>query len=197
MQLVDVFYEIIKKSYRKGIKITVCDDYIIKDGLDFAGYFDEKEKELAISTAYPPKVWIPIFIHESCHLDQWAEQSDVWTENSEGLNDFIDWLQGKKEVKDPDDLSRMCRSVQLIEADCEKRTVEKCKEWGIKLPKDYIRRANAYILSYQWSRINCKWIGDYEDKRILNLIPNKWLDSYENVSEEIYAAMDLVYSEGE
>jgi hypothetical protein len=40
-------------------------------------------------------------------------------------------------------------------------------------------------------------MGNYEDKRILGLIPNKWLDSYENISDELYKAMDLVYSEEE
>lgn len=197
MQVVDIFYETLQKAYRNGIKVTISEDYIIKDGLDFGGYFDVKEKELAIATVYSPDVWVPIFIHESCHLDQWLEGTDIWTENTDGLEDFIDWLQNKKEFENPDDLSGMCRSAQLIEVDCEKRTVEKCKEWGIKLPSDYIRRANAYILSYQWCRINRKWMGDYEDKRILKLIPNKWMDSYEDISKNLYEAMDLVYSEEE
>ena len=197
MQVVDIFYETLQKSYRNGIKIIISEDYIIKDGLDFGGYFDAKEREIAIATVHDPKVWVPIFVHESCHLDQWLEQVDVWTENIEGLDNFIEWLQNKIEVKDKDELSRMCRSVQLIEVDCEKRTVDKFREWGMKLPNNYIKKANAYILSYQWCRINKKWMGNYEDKRILGLIPNMWLDSYENISEELYKAMDLVYSEEE
>ena len=40
-------------------------------------------------------------------------------------------------------------------------------------------------------------MGDYEDKRILKLIPNKWMDSYEDISKNLYEAMDLVYSEEE
>lgn len=197
MQIVDIFYDTLQKAYRNGIKIIISEDYIIKDGLDFGGYFDDREKEIAIATMNDPKYWVPIFVHESCHLDQWLEGSEVWIENIDGLEDFISWLQNKVDIEDQDALYRMCKSAQLIEVDCEKRTVEKYKEWGMRLPRNYIKKANAYILSYQWCRANKKWMGNYEDKRVLDLIPNKWLDSYENIPTEIYSAMDLVYSEVE
>lgn len=196
MQVVDIFYETLQRAYRNGIKVVVSEDLIIKDGLDFGGYFDQKERELGISTVYPRGTWIPIFIHESCHMDQWIEDSEVWIKNSSGVDGFIDWLQHKIEVDDREELSRICKAAQEIEIDCEKRTVKKCHEWGIKLPKDYIKKANSYILSYQWCMKNRKWMGDYEDKRILKKIPNEWMNSYD-LSDDLSEIMNIVYSESD
>ena len=50
--------------------------FIIEDGDKFGGWFDPDNKEL--HCAFPDKIqskYVEVLIHESCHMDQWIENT--------------------------------------------------------------------------------------------------------------------------
>jgi hypothetical protein len=175
--LIDIFYDILQKAYRNGISIVVTEDDIIKDGVSCCGYFDFTELKLAISTAYKRSDFLYAFIHESCHMDQWLEKS--------------------RAILDAEDPLVAAGIIQNAELDCEIRTVNKLKEWGYKTPRNYVKKANSYILAYQWMANERRWIDfDYEDKRIMEMMPSKFmpLEWYTEPDRKIIDVFNLVGS---
>jgi hypothetical protein len=53
-------------------------------------YFSSWRRELAIST-YDTNITrlMMLFIHESCHMDQWFEHKRVWGNNAKGIFNFF------------------------------------------------------------------------------------------------------------
>jgi formyltetrahydrofolate synthetase len=78
-------------------------------------------------------------------MDQFIEQVSSWTENLD-LKETDKWLEGDNNV----DMERVSNEIKTgiqVELDCEKRTVEKIKKWGLEFVvsvNEYIQKANAY-----------------------------------------------------
>ncbi len=116
------------------------------------GYFVDCPKPiLACAIKKPSNVWMPILIHESCHMDQWFENSEIWKKQYiDGVDIsimFDRWLTGKDYNKKTIDF--FIETIQELELDCEMSSVFKIEK--LKLPidiKNYIQMANAYLFSY-------------------------------------------------
>jgi hypothetical protein len=126
---------------------------------------------LATATGKPLDSWLPIFTHESSHMDQWLENSSFWL-TSEDFLVLDNWLEGKDYPLE--EITSFIHKVILVEADCELRTMEKIKKYS--LPIDlavYAQRANSYLHYYQWLLKSRAWYktAPYEIKEIVSLMP--------------------------
>lgn len=126
------------------------------------------------------KKWLPIFVHETSHMDQWIEKSQLWL-NAKDYQLLNDWLQLKDYPKE--DVEILVKKIITLEADCERRTIEKIKQHNLPIDVGYYaQRANAYLYFYQWMLKNRKWYktAPYEINEILYYMPKEILstDSY-------------------
>jgi len=146
-----------------------------------AGYFSDDDRELLCCTKAPFKHWFGTFVHESSHMDQFLENSKAWRRlerkgpgTLDACDMFFAWLEGDK--LESDTLKWATERTRDMELDCEKRTVQKIKDWGLSLDiEDYIRSANSYVLFYNFVRKHRVWTrpgkGVYRSPKIRNLIP--------------------------
>lgn len=141
-----------------------------------AGFFViQPRPTLAVGMGKPVEKWMDILVHESCHMDQWMEDSIHWKENfldgREAIEWLNDWVEHKIELA-REDLYDIVRRAKAVELDCERRTVEKMRLW--KLPVDlaaYAQRANAYVHFYDIVAIRRDW--NRADQAPYDL-PNVW-----------------------
>lgn len=129
------------------------------------------EKEIRIATKMPLEEWFPIYVHETCHVDQSIERKE-WHAKLENCVGRLDrWLEGKP-VKG---INSSIDGVIELEWDCECRTVKKIKKYNLPVDiDDYIQKANAYIIGYNWTRVNRKWCKhSYTKESVWNSMPKK------------------------
>jgi hypothetical protein len=89
------------------------------------------------------------------------------------------------------------RTSIIVEVDCEKRTVEKIKKYGLDSIiniDEYIQKSNAYVLFYLWMRKNRKWytIGKepYNIPDVVSVMPKTFDIDYTELSPDILDAFD-------
>lgn len=153
-----------------------CKD-ILCNGFFLADY-EHKEKIipfLSVGIKKDIKKWLPIFVHETSHMDQWLEKSPLWL-NTQDYQLLNDWLQGKE--YQPSVIDHLVKKMISLEVDCENRTIKKIKDYN--LPIDigyYAQRANAYLYFYQWLMKNRIWYktAPYEINEILYYMPKEIL----------------------
>ena len=156
-------------SPEKGVKFS-------EGGILCNGYFDDITSTLACALGKDVSQWLVILLHESCHMDQWIEKVPEWTENV-GMDNIEKWLNGDDSVN-MNNIDNEIRTSIIVEVDCEKRTVEKIKKYGLDSIiniDEYIQKSNAYVLFYLWMRKNRKWytIGKepYNIPDVVNVMP--------------------------
>ena len=156
-------------SPEKGVKFS-------EGGILCNGYFDDITSTLACALGKDVSQWLVILLHESCHMDQWVEKVPEWTENV-GMDNIEKWLNGDDSVN-MNNIDNEIRTSIIVEVDCEKRTVEKIKKYGLDSIiniDEYIQKSNAYVLFYLWMRKNRKWytIGKepYNIPDVVNVMP--------------------------
>ena len=138
-------------SPEKGVQFS-------EGGILCNGYFDDITSTLACALGKDVSQWLVILLHESCHMDQWVEKVPEWTENV-GMDNIEKWLNGDDSVN-MNNIDNEIRTSIIVEVDCEKRTVEKIKKYGLDSIiniDEYIQKSNAYVLFYLWMRNNRKW----------------------------------------
>ena len=156
-------------SPEKGVQFS-------EGGIMCNGYFDDITSTLACALGKDVSQWLVILLHESCHMDQWVEKVPEWTENV-GMDNIEKWLNGDDSVN-MNNIDNEIRTSIIVEVDCEKRTVEKIKKYGLDSIiniDEYIQKSNAYVLFYLWMRKNRKWytIGKepYNIPDVVNVMP--------------------------
>ena len=156
-------------SPEKGVQFS-------EGGILCNGYFDDITSTLACALGKDVSQWLVILLHESCHMDQWVEKVPEWTENV-GMDNIEKWLNGDDSVN-MKNIDNEIRTSIIVEVDCEKRTVEKIKKYGLDSIiniDEYIKKSNAYVLFYLWMRKNRKWytIGKepYNIPDVVNVMP--------------------------
>lgn len=123
--------------------------------LPLGGYFCSEERILAAATNTSFKKWFPVFVHESCHMDQFLEDSEYWKiTNIQGggcaLYNLFEWIEGKKKLT-PEQTTRYAYLCGQLELDCEKRVVQKIADWNLSIcPEHHTREANCYVLFYNF-----------------------------------------------
>lgn len=128
-----------------------------------------KEK-LRIATGGNQDDWLPVFIHETSHLDQDTESPLWFQECEESGKEFEQWLDGKVEHKHPESIAA---KVIALEHDCEQRSLAKITKYKLPVdPIEYAQKANAYLLSYAITIANRQWESTpYNDPAIWKKMP--------------------------
>lgn len=188
LQFIDVE---LNKCRQHGIAIKMpYKKSVIHSGTKCAGYFEQDPLEFAVAVGRSHRFWLSTFVHETCHIDQWREDLPIWYEkvNEEDPLDLMDeWILGKVEL-DQDTIKRMFDIVIEIELDCEKRSVEKIKQYNLPIKIDtYIRKSNAYVWSYRLLQVTRIWdhTGAYEYPEVWRKMPKHFNNDYSSLPESI------------
>jgi len=162
----------------------------LSDSADVSCYFDSEEKILVCSMNRPDAV--EILAYEYGHFTQWVEGFYLWEETGYSLQAIDDWLSGK-EIEDVLYHISNCRDLEL---DNEKRTVKIIKKFNLPIDlKKYVKKANAYVLFYNYLFYSRRWSTPlnslYKNKRILDAMSDKFnmkydvlLDKYKKIFQE-------------
>ena len=154
---IKLFLEDLKILCKKNkIKLQLINkSFIDCDGSSISGYFDGDSKIMAVATKKKVINWIQILIHESCHLDQFIENTKEWNDctirkvhDAYSLLDL--WLNHGIEFTEKQ-LKNIIRKIIICERDCDTRAITKIKQYGLQdiINIDlYTQQANAYHLSY-------------------------------------------------
>lgn len=153
-----------KRCKETGVELKLVDDISVGCGeVKCGGYFDSDNLVLACATIdlQDPIRWVTLLAHEYCHLEQWAENSEIWNSTTIGDYDALTiwdmWLNHYVELNE-EQLTKYTNIAMNLELDCEKRTVEVLREFS--LPFDigvYTQRSNAYAIMYQFCKKYRKW----------------------------------------
>ena len=177
-----------------GIKVELRDVMYLQ--LDknsrCTGYFDEENMKLVCAMKRPDS--FSILVHEYAHFTQWIEQCKPWVNLGNSLSHLMDWLDGKN-VRSIAKHIAACRNMEL---DNEKRSAKLIKEYDLNIDLDfYIKRANAYVMFYNYLLISRRWSkpnnAAYRNKAIVAQMSSKFNMNYKKPPKKLMA---LYESEG-
>lgn len=162
-------------KFTKGMRVMV------EPGIMCSGYFDVANKMLVVAKGN--ESWLANLVHESCHIDQWLEQTKIWKKEEKfGTVIFDRWLSGKN-VKS---IRKSINNLLALELDCEKRAIKKIVEYDLPINTvTYIQRANAYILYYRYVYETGHWSN--ESIGLYDGIPSRFMSDsyYKRLSDKI------------
>ncbi len=195
--------DVIETAKEHKIKVVLDPNKVtFGDGDEVSGLFDSDNLELIVSINKPTEEWVSIMVHESCHMDQHIEQCKEWTDldiKGHDATTLLDmWLQHIVDLN-PDQLKNVIDKVLEMELDCEKRSVDKIKNYKLPLNiKEYIQKANAYMYFYRALAKTRKWTtknkSPYAVATVWKKMPSKLLNSQTDYKES-NALVDLIVSE--
>jgi hypothetical protein len=167
MKKEDFIAKVVNELLNESFNIHLHQSHKVED---CGGWFDSDAKEFVVAMNNPMS--FEIFVHEYCHFKQWKYTNDYFSRVNGGSGIFFNWISGTEYSSDIVDLS--WRDTIDLELSCEKIAVETIK-WN-DLPIDiekYKRAANAYLLFYQFVRVNRKWAkqSPYNNETILAAMP--------------------------
>ena len=179
-----------------GVKIifenTLTVPYAV-GGFPCSGYFvDYGNPTLAVAMGKPVDQWVMVLAHESSHMDQWIEKSSAWTNNfvngKESVDYIDEWCNGKDISEE--ELNDLIKRSIGEEWDCERRTIEKAKEYNLPINiKEEAQKANSYILFYTMLKETRKWNkpgqAPYQIKEVWSQMPDTFDMDYSVVPDEI------------
>ena len=155
-------------------------------GIKCSGWFDSDNNPPILVCSMNRPDFLEILVHEFCHMQQWIEQCPKWVEAGDSMNYIDAWLSGKniKDIKKYIDLSRD------LELDNEKRSVKMIKKFDLDIDiESYIKKANSYIMFYNWMLESRKWStpknSPYKNKRLLSVMPSSFTMNYTKMTEKI------------
>ena len=150
------------------------------DDSQYSGIFDPITREIVVATKNPRNS-IPILLHEWCHAIQFIEDREWFNEKMVSVGLFFQAIK-MGTVKDIDE--SIVNDCVDLEVDCESRTYELLKEYGIKRAiKNYKRKANSYVMVYWYiHKVFGDWVGGrlatYSRRKCWNKFPDTFLKSY-------------------
>lgn len=191
------------------IKMTLSPERTVScEGVPVNGFFIGGEgiaDELACAIGQPFEQWIQVFLHESCHMDQYIEDSDTWndtmiTPTIEAGDVMQMWIDGLVELtaQQKENIIGRARDVEL---DCEKRSVEKIKKYNLPIDIDeYIQKANAYVLFYNVIKVTRSWYKTdrepYNLEEVWRKMPTHFDLHYTVLSDDIRQVFSDAYGIG-
>jgi len=181
------FINHVKKTCKiYGIKCSLRKSgYVKMDGnVRCSGWFDEENKELVVAINRPD--WIEILAHEYSHLTQWVEQIKVWKQAEKSLGIVWEWLDGENHRN----IAKHISVARDLELDNEKRSVNVIKTFQLNVNIDeYIRKANAYVIFYNWMRKTRRWSkpnnSPYKNQRLKAAMSTKFNMKYKELTPKI------------
>lgn len=172
------------KEYRIKLFFGKCKNVKIpRSNIRSSGFFSEVDRLLAVATGVPENVWIPILLHEYCHMQQSKEQLDIW--KNDRSEDLDYWLDGKVE-KTTQEIEDMVFSTLNIELDCEKRVIEFIKRHNIDIDVEvYAKKSNAYVYFYHIIKNHRKWYNTdrkpYNIEAVWSKMPSHFENDYSTI----------------
>jgi len=189
-----------KEVEKYGVKIDLrYSNKVMANGLRCSGFFDSTSKTFVCGVKKPLSVWLPIYVHEYCHFLQWRDGSVYFDPRYPRYCESTvdDWLAGnsfsKTKIFNSIEASKEC------ELDCEKRVVKLIKKFNLPMDVDnYIKRANVYVMFYNYVMIRRKWVPKgkpmpYNIKKLRELFPPRFLKSYESIPMKYLQELDKEY----
>ena len=190
------FLNLVKKEC-KDLKVKLIlspDSHVACGGGVCNGYFvDSPTPTLAVGMGKEEALWLPVLVHEFCHLKQWQENSKAWTDNKIGKLESMDlidlWLNNKIELTEEQKQDYFMRSI-LVEKDCEERVVELIKLYNLPIdPIDYTQRANSYLMFYHLVKKYRRWYTPHKEpynlKHIYESMPKNFSLNYHKLETEM------------
>lgn len=171
---------------RTGVKCDLRPTKYVKLGnIKCAGWFDEQS--LVVSMNRPDS--LGILVHEYCHLTQWDEKIEMWGKNGVACAHIDEWLAGKNKR----DIKKYLALGRDLELDNEKRSVAMMKKWKLNIDvAEYTKRANAYVLFYNWLYHTRRWSSPsnspYKNPILLEQMSPRFNMKYTELTPRIYKA---------
>jgi hypothetical protein len=161
--------------------VVLTDDYT----QDCSGYFCDTNKALVVACGKPFEEWVEILIHEFSHMEQW-KTDDRWDKWGIACGKTWEWLAGDI-IMNKKQLLAVLNDMVELEKDCEMRSVEKIREWGLPVQiKQYVQKANIYLYSYYMlPEIKRFPTGVHSDNKLMKLAPTVFKKSYQKVPDDI------------
>lgn len=196
MSLEKYLADLSELATKHKVKIELSPTKKVQSGrIKCSGFFDCPPKGIIkVAIGRPLQDWLEVLVHESCHMEQWAENTKVWRDYENPLNMtgyYDEWLSGKNVSKKS--AVKAAKYIQNLELDCEKRSVDKIKKY--KLPIDiirYKRRANCYVYSYAYMIESRIWIPSVYDTPYINDFPSVWKSNYTKLPKSIKETFDKI-----
>lgn len=194
---------ILSTADRNGVHMIMANTRHVQiGGMDVNGYFGDKPRPtLAVACGQPIDKWLPLLVHESCHMDQFLEKSPCWidaTINEVETVSLIDlWINRQIELLDWQ-LTNIADRSLMVELDCEKRSVEKIKKYDLPIDTvEYTKKANAYIYFYLVLReTRCWYPGGrepYNVEPVWSVMPDHFDNDYTQLPVEIRNAFKVLF----
>lgn len=191
-----ILSDIREKAKQHNVRLILNNTKSVKypgSGFLASGYFiDYGHPTLAVAMNNPTSEWIMVLLHESSHMDQWIEKSPFWTKSfikgRESVDYLDEWINGKELTKKQ--LKNVIKRSREVEWDCEMRTIEKAKKYG--LPNNLeneIKKANSYIWLYTLLEDTRKWTksgkSPYKVKQVWSKMPKTFNIDYNTMPEDV------------
>lgn len=149
--------------------------------------------KLIIATDKELQSWVEILIHESCHLDQYLEIGSY--DKFKCADKLFDLLEINPFSREIPQLIIQTRDIEL---DCERRSLDKIYEYGLLWlidPKNYIKKANAYLLFYTYMLTSRRWydVPPYDIPEIVENCPDYFLNDYNILDDKLKDIYDRTY----
>jgi len=176
----DIVIELIKNKITVILEQTK--ELHVSDNITCDGFFNDETFVCAVGK--PVNTWLSTFVHEYCHFLQMKENCKEHVEysNNKTVALIDDWIEDETLKISNVRIKRACELIRDLELDCEKRTVEKMKEYGVDFnEKQYIKSASAYIHFYNILPFQRTWFKKSPTKvnQILDMMPNSWDVSFD------------------
>ena len=164
--------------------------------------------EIAVATGGRQMTdWLRLFVRESCHMDQYFEQTPEWVASREGDSEVIDildlWIQHKVELS-PEQIEDYITRGRALELECEKRTLAKIAKYDLPIMKLVtIQKANAYLFFYRIVAETRQWYSEGEEPHLIAKIwrkmPPNFVEDYDTVfaKKEFLQSLKLIAEEVE
>lgn len=185
---------IIKDCQSEGVRIRFVKAKKIYDGgMATSGSFSDVQREIAVAIRCPLSHWLGVLVHEYAHFCQWRENAKAWrTSENASISDagslLVMWLQRDIELTEKQRQSYVNQTIAL-ELDCEKRAVRLIKQFKLPIDlKEYIKKANAYLASYQAIAAFRKWNHPHSAAYLIDEI---WMNMPENFTYPYFKKLSV------
>ena len=175
-------HELIEKARENNIKFHLSPNKVLyESGVSCTGSFGVNSG-LSVAVGRSVNEWLPVLVHEGCHMDQCLEQCKSWrdveiTGKLDALDIIIDWIDREIELTDDEVKSYIKKSIN-VEYDCEERSLRKISKYKLPIDKKtYAQKANAYLMFYYMVEHFRAWryakLAPYSYKNIWERMPMK------------------------
>lgn len=155
-RIVRMIQHILDDCSEHGVEVLLYPQHsiLLSKKMKVSGYWDDVDK--TINVAVYGDEWVGVLAHEYSHFCQWKEDKFTSKEYSNAYIRFDEWLRGEKKIS-KSNREKYARLIQQCELDCEKRAAKLLKKFRLGSQKNYIQKANGYVLGFQAVLETGKW----------------------------------------